>query len=76
MDIEQNADYIYIGEGRQPFNRESPNWRQLTGNLETEWRWDSTGPSIIIIFTSDGKGTGRGFWFECMPRKYLEKSNL
>ena len=71
LEIEQGVDYIYIGEGDQGFDKESQYWKKLTGTLTNQWIWKSYTSSIVIIFASDGKGAAKGFWFECVSRKYI-----
>ena len=69
LDSENEADYLYIGDGADSFNKVSPRWRKFTGTLKQSLHFKSTSPWIVIIFTSDGNETAQGFTLECFAGK-------
>ena len=67
LSIQEDADFIYVGDAAH-FGINSSKWLRLTGHIQDIWAnryFESTGPSIIIIFTTDGTKRDFGFSIEC-----------
>ena len=70
MDVESNADFVYIGNSLQAFNTTSEHWIMMTGSHRGTWK-NFTSTSISIIFTSNGiiSRSNLGFMIDCFAAK-------
>ena len=67
IDIEQDKDYIYVGDGANKYDYSSGKWIRISGDLSDNWNRTEilNSSTVFIIFTSDGETTGIGFSIEC-----------
>ena len=67
FDLQQNSDFVYIGQGVDDFSDDFEEWTRLTGSLRDIWEESEfifNSSFISVIFTSDGDTRYSGFRIE------------
>ena len=78
LDVEEDKDFIHVGDGVDEFRNTSDQWKHLTGRMQGTWLFTSTSSEITIIFTSDGTNMEfeSGFVIQCEAGKFQQKVKL